>query len=38
MLAQQYADKAREMLSLLPQSEARDALDVLTEKVVSRSR
>ncbi|KAG9013628.1 coq1 putative hexaprenyl diphosphate synthase [Tulasnella sp. JGI-2019a] len=38
MLAQQYADKAREILTLLPQSEARDALDVLAEKVVSRSK
>jgi len=38
MLAQQYVDKAREILSLLPQSEARDALDVLAEKSVSRTK
>ncbi|KAG8876709.1 coq1 putative hexaprenyl diphosphate synthase [Tulasnella sp. 331] len=38
LLAQQYADKAREILTLFPQSEARDALDVLAEKVVSRSK
>ncbi|KAG8900857.1 coq1 putative hexaprenyl diphosphate synthase [Tulasnella sp. 403] len=38
LLAQQYADKARQVLELLPQSEARDALDDLCARVVSRSR
>lgn len=36
-LAGQYANSAREALLRLPKSEARDALEVLTEKVVSRS-
>lgn len=35
-LAQEYADKAREVLMELPESEAREALEVLTDKVVRR--
>ena len=31
MLAQSYADKAKEVLQLLPDSEAKSALEVLTE-------
>ena len=35
-LARVYADKAREVLSVLPDSEAKGALEVLTERVVKR--
>ncbi|KAG8935656.1 coq1 putative hexaprenyl diphosphate synthase [Tulasnella sp. 418] len=37
-LAQQYVAKAKEAISLLPHSEARDALEALSDRVVSRSR
>lgn len=36
-LAKTYADKAKEALSLLPDSEAKSALEVLTERVVKRT-
>lgn len=36
-LARTYAEKAREVLELLPASEARSALEVLTERVVKRT-
>jgi len=36
-LAMAHAEKAREVLSLLPESEARGALEVLTERVVKRT-
>ena len=36
-LARAHADKAREVLSVLPESEAKGALEVLTEKVVKRT-
>lgn len=36
VLAQAYADKAKEVLQVLPESEAREALEVLTEKVIGR--
>jgi hexaprenyl-diphosphate synthase len=35
-LAYVHAEKAREVLALLPRSEARDALEGLTEGVVRR--
>ncbi|RDB29760.1 putative hexaprenyl pyrophosphate synthase, mitochondrial [Hypsizygus marmoreus] len=35
-LAQRYADKAKEVLSELPESEAKSALEVLTERVIGR--
>ncbi|EJD54467.1 terpenoid synthase [Auricularia subglabra TFB-10046 SS5] len=35
-LARQHADKARDVLQHLPPSEARDALEVLAERVVQR--
>ena len=37
MLALSYADKAREVLALLPDSDAKSALEVLTERVVKRT-
>ncbi|EKM61466.1 uncharacterized protein PHACADRAFT_168921 [Phanerochaete carnosa HHB-10118-sp] len=36
-LALSYADKAREVLSLLPESDAKSALEVLAERVVKRT-
>ncbi|EJC98786.1 terpenoid synthase [Fomitiporia mediterranea MF3/22] len=36
-LAQLHADKAREVLHLLPESDARNALDALAERVVNRT-
>ena len=36
-LARTYADKARETLQLLPESDAREALEVLTLRVVNRT-
>lgn len=36
-LALSYADKAREVLELLPDSDAKMALEVLTERVVKRT-
>ena len=36
-LAQAYADKAKEVLALLPDSDAKVALEVLTERVVKRT-
>jgi hexaprenyl-diphosphate synthase len=36
-LAGAYADKALETLRYLPESEARSALEVLTERVVKRT-
>jgi hexaprenyl-diphosphate synthase len=36
-LACTYADKALETLQYLPESEARSALEVLTERVVKRT-
>lgn len=36
-LALSYADKAREVLGLLPDSDAKTALEVLTERVVKRT-
>ncbi|KAI0815346.1 terpenoid synthase [Irpex lacteus] len=36
-LAKAYADKAREVLALLPDSDAKSALEVLTERVVKRT-
>lgn len=35
-LAEAYAAKAREVLELLPDSDAKEALAVMTEKVVKR--
>ncbi|GLB41099.1 putative FPP GGPP synthase family protein [Lyophyllum shimeji] len=35
-LAQRYADKAKEVLQQLPESEAKGALEVLAEKVIRR--
>lgn len=35
-LATAHAEKAREVLQMLPQSDARDALEALTEGVVRR--
>lgn len=35
-LAEAYAAKAREVLELLPDSDAKEALAVVTEKVVKR--
>lgn len=35
-LAEAYAAKAREVLDFLPDSEAKEALAVMTEKVVKR--
>ncbi|KAF9567223.1 terpenoid synthase [Agrocybe pediades] len=35
-LAQAYADKAKEVLQLLPDSEAKAGLEVLTERVIGR--
>ena len=37
LLAQTYADKAREVLQLLPDSETKNALDILTDCVVDRT-
>jgi hexaprenyl-diphosphate synthase len=37
-LAQQYVDKAREIASLIPTSDARDALLALADMVISRKR
>ncbi|RDB29540.1 putative hexaprenyl pyrophosphate synthase, mitochondrial [Hypsizygus marmoreus] len=37
LLAQSYADKAREVLQLLPDSETKIALDVLTDCAVNRT-
>jgi hexaprenyl-diphosphate synthase len=37
-LAQTYANKAREMLTQLPESEAKTALEVLTEVVIGRKK
>ena len=37
VLARAHADKARETLQLLPESDARSALEVLTEHVVKRT-
>jgi hexaprenyl-diphosphate synthase len=36
-LAQAYADMAREVLQILPHSDAKIALEVLTERVVKRT-
>jgi len=36
-LARRHADKAREVLALLPDSDAKGALEVLTERVVKRT-
>jgi len=36
-LARTYADKARETLQILPDSDAKVALEVLTERVVQRT-
>jgi hexaprenyl-diphosphate synthase len=36
-LARAHADKAREVLAVLPGSEAKEALHVLTERVVKRT-
>jgi len=36
-LARAHADKAREVLDMLPDSDARSALHVLTERVVKRT-
>ena len=36
-LARAHADKAREVVRLLPESDARAALEVLTERVVKRT-
>ena len=36
-MALSYADKAREVLALLPDSDAKSALEVLTERVVKRT-
>ena len=37
LLAQTYADKAREVMQLLPDSETKNALDTLTDCVVDRA-
>lgn len=37
LLAQSYADKARDVLRLLPDSDTKIALDVLTDHVVNRT-
>ena len=36
-LARAHAEKAREVLGVLPDSEAKGALEVLTERVVKRT-
>ena len=36
VLAQSYADKAKELLQPLPDSEAKNALEVLAERVIGR--
>ncbi|KAJ7755062.1 terpenoid synthase [Mycena maculata] len=36
-LARAHSEKARELLQVLPESEARDALEVLTERVITRT-
>ena len=36
-LAGAHADKAREVLAVLPESEAKGALEALTERVVKRT-
>lgn len=36
-LARAHADKAREVLGVLPDSEAKGALEALTERVVKRT-
>lgn len=36
-LALSYSDKAREVIALLPDSDAKTALEVLTERVVKRT-
>jgi hexaprenyl-diphosphate synthase len=36
-LAKAYADKAKEVLALLPDSDAKSALEQLTERVVKRT-
>ncbi|KAI0348119.1 terpenoid synthase [Trametopsis cervina] len=36
-LAKAYADKAREVLAVLPESDAKSALELLTERVVKRT-
>lgn len=35
-LAQAYSDKAKEVLQVLPDSEAKSALEALTERVIGR--
>jgi hexaprenyl-diphosphate synthase len=35
-LAQQHADKAREVIQALPDSDAKAALDTLAERVMTR--
>jgi hexaprenyl-diphosphate synthase len=35
-LAQAYADKAKEVLQVLPDSDAKASLEALTERVMSR--
>lgn len=37
-LARAHADKAREVLQLLPASDARRALEILSERVIKRTR
>jgi hexaprenyl-diphosphate synthase len=37
-LAQVYADKANQVLKHLPESEAKGALEVLTERVIARKK
>lgn len=36
-LARKYADLAREVLKPLPESEAKDALEVLADRVVTQN-
>ena len=36
-LARAHADKAREVLAVLPDSDAKGALEILTERVVKRT-
>lgn len=36
-LARAHADKAREVLAVLPDSDAKGALEMLTERVVKRT-
>ena len=36
-LARTHAEKAREVLAMLPDSDAKSALEVLTERVVKRT-